>query len=73
MAKIESITFAEGHNDAQSLRGPQNYTYVSGIYQPEAVPQFSNATDNVNHDATELLKAEQAYIEQQELRFFRIL
>lgn len=73
MAKIETITFARDNNDAQTLRVPQNYTYVSGIYQPEAVPQFSTATDNVHHAPDEMLKAEQVYQQAEALRFFRML
>ena len=73
MAKIETIPFTHGDNDSQAPHVPQNYTYVSGIYQPEAAPQFSNAMDNVHHTSVEMLKAEQAYLQQQSLRFFRIL
>jgi hypothetical protein len=46
---------------------------VNGIYGSEVVPQFLNAKDNVHHSPAELLKAEQLYRQQQDLRFFRML
>jgi hypothetical protein len=73
MSKVATITFVQGANDARVLQAPQNYTYVNGIYGPEVTPQFLNAKDNVQHSPAEILKAEQAYLQQEDLRFFRIL
>ncbi len=71
MAKIETITFAQVGNEM--VRAPENYTQVSGIYTPQVTPQFLNAPDNVQYPSTEILKAEQTYVQQEELRFFRML
>jgi hypothetical protein len=73
MSKIETVTFAQIENDAQAPQAPENYTSVNGIYGSEVVPQFLNAKDNVHHSPAELLKAEQLYRQQQDLRFFRML
>jgi hypothetical protein len=71
MAKIETITFAQPEDEI--ARVPENYTQVTGIYtQHQMVPQFLNGPDNVQQSASEMLRAEQVYLEQQDLRFFRI-
>jgi len=71
MAKIETITFAQTANDI--VRLPENYTQVTGIYTSQVTPQFLNGADNVQHSAEELLKVEQAYAQQQDITFFRML
>ncbi len=73
MSKSKTFTLSQIENDAQAPQAPENYTSVNGIYGSEIVPQFLNAKDNVNHSPAEMLKAEQAYRQQQDLRFFRIL
>jgi hypothetical protein len=70
MAKIETVTFAQPANE---IRMPENYTQVTGIYATSVTPQFLNAPDNVQHSPDEILQVEQAYVQQQELRFFRML
>lgn len=71
MAKIETVTFMQ-ENGAQIQQVAENYTSVNGIYGEVITPQFSNAKDNVHQLPIELLKAEEAYAEQRELRFFSI-
>jgi hypothetical protein len=71
MAKIETATFAQMENEV--IKVPENYTQVTGIYTAQVTPQFLNGADNVQCDVAELLKAERAYVQQQELRFFRML
>lgn len=71
MAKIETVTFTQTENDTVNV--PENYTQVTGIYTSQVTPQFLNGADNVQCDAAELLKVERAYVQQQELRFFRML
>jgi hypothetical protein len=73
MAKIETITFVQNENDAQVPRVAENYTQVNGIYGIQITPQFLNATDNVQHSPDEYWKATQAYEQQGDLRFFRML
>ena len=72
MSKGEAVTFLQGANDAPCQQMPENYTSINGIYGSVITPQFLNASDNVNQSPAELLKAEQVYVEQQDLRFFRI-
>jgi len=69
MAKIEAATT----QPVSEIRMPENYTQVTGIYTPQVTPQFLNAPDNVQHSPAEILELEQAYSQQQELRFFRML
>ena len=71
MAKIETITFAQTENEV--VRLPENYTQVTGIYTPHITPQFLDGADNVQHSADELAKAQQAYVQQQDINFFRML
>lgn len=71
MAKIETVTFAQ--TQAEIVRVPENYTQVTGIYTPgQVTPQFLNGPDNVQSSTAEILKAEEEYGQQQELRFFRM-
>ena len=69
MAKIEPATA----QPVSEIRLPENYTQVTGIYTPQMTPQFLNAPDNVRHSPAEILELEQAYSQQQGLRFFRML
>jgi hypothetical protein len=72
MAKIETITSMHEQNGAQVQQAAENYTSINGIYGDVITPQFSSAKDNVHQLPIELLKAEEAYAQQQELRFFTI-
>jgi hypothetical protein len=69
MAKVETVAQTEN----ETVRIPENYTQVTGIYTSQVTPQFLTGTDNLQCAAAELLKAERAYVQQQELRFFRML
>jgi len=71
MAKIETVTLAQNQNEI--VRMPENYTQVTGIYTLQMAPQFLNGTDNVQYPSAEILRAEQEFVQQQELRFFRML
>jgi hypothetical protein len=73
MPKVETITFVQSEDDARGLQAPENYTYVNGIYGTEVAPQFLNAKDNVHQSPAEMSKAEQVYLQQSALRFFRML
>jgi hypothetical protein len=73
MSKVATITFVQGENDARVPQAPENYTCVNGIYGSEVTPQFLNARDNVQHSPAEIFTAEQAYLQQEDLRFFRML
>jgi hypothetical protein len=72
MPKVETITFVEGENDARVLQTPENYTYVNGIYGAEVAPQFSSAKDNVHQSPAEMFRVEQVYLQQKDLRFYRM-
>ena len=67
---METVTFAQTENEV--VRVPENYTQVTGIYTTQVTPQFLNGADNVQYSAAEMLKAEESYSQQQELRFFRM-
>lgn len=71
MSKVETVTFSQPENG--SVQMPQNYTQVTGIYAPvQMTPQFLNGTDNVHYSCEELAKAEQSYLQQQDVHFFRM-
>lgn len=70
MSKIETVNFSQVEDG--SVQMPQNYTQVTGIYTQQMKPQFLNGTDNIHYSGEELAKAEQAYIQQQDIHFFRM-
>jgi len=69
MAKIVPIPVGQGSMQSGM---PENYTQVTGIYGGVVTPQFLSSPDNVQHSPVEVEKAEQAYAEEQTLRFFRM-
>lgn len=71
MSKIETVNFSQVDNS--NVQMPENYTQVTGIYTPvQMTPQFLNGKDNVQYSSEELAKAEQSYVQQQDVHFFRM-
>jgi hypothetical protein len=71
MSKVETVTYVQMENGAQDPQAPENFTSINGIYGTAVEPSFLTAKNNVTYSPVELAKAEQAYFERENLRFFK--